>query len=181
LSQLTADAVELGQYRHYMQKEIFEQPMAVANTLEMVTGPNRCRRSFFGADAERVLRDVDSVLILACGRAITRGWSRATGSKAGGHSVQRRNRERVPLSGVGAQPEGLVSRCRSPARPPIPSRRLQYAKSLGHRCSLSICNVPESALVRASDLRFLTRAGPEIGVASTKAFTTQLAALYCSP
>src|SRR6266705_1024945 len=111
VSQLTADAVELGLYRHYMQKEIFEQPMAVANTLEMVTGAQSLSPQLFGAETA----DTNAAL--------------------------------------------------------------QHAKSLGHRHCLTICNVPESALVRASSLRFLTRAGPEIGVASTKAFTTQLAVL----
>jgi len=178
VSQLTADAVELGHYRHYMQKEIFEQPMAVANTLEMVTGAQSVSPQLFGAEAERIFRDVDSVLILACGTSyhagmVARYWLEALAGIPCSVEIasEYRYRESVP------NPKGLVITVSQSGETADTIAALQYAKSLGHRYALSICNVPESSLVRASHLRFLTRAGPEIGVASTKAFTTQLAAL----
>src|SRR5713101_175178 len=178
LSQLTADAIELGNYRHYMQKEIFEQPMAVANTLEMVTGAQSVSPELFGAEAERVFRDIDSVLILACGTSyhagmVARYWLEGLAGIPCNVEIasEYRYRESVP------NPKGLVVTVSQSGETADTIAALHYAKSLGHRYALSICNVPESALVRASDLRFLTRAGPEIGVASTKAFTTQLAAL----
>ena len=178
VSQLTAAAVELGPYRHYMQKEIFEQPMAVANTLEMVTSAQSVSPQLFGAEAEKVFRDVDSVLILACGTSyhagmVARYWLEGL-ARIPCHveiASEYRYRESVP------NPKGLVVTVSQSGETADTIAALQYARSLGHRYALSICNVPESALVRASDLRFLTRAGPEIGVASTKAFTTQLAAL----
>src|SRR5438309_337133 len=178
VSQLTADAVELGHYRHYMQKEIFEQPMAAANTLEIVTGAQSVSPQLFGAEAERIFRDVDSVLILACGTSyhagmVARYWLEGLAGIPCNVEIasEYRYRESVP------NPKGLVVTVSQSGETADTIVALQYAKSLGHRYALSICNVPESALVRASDLRFLTRAGPEIGVASTKAFTTQLAAL----
>jgi glucosamine--fructose-6-phosphate aminotransferase (isomerizing) len=178
VSQLTTDAVDLGHYRHYMQKEIFEQPMAVANTLEMVTGAQSISPQLFGAEAEKVFRDIDSVLILACGTSyhagmVARYWLEALAGIPCSVEIasEYRYRESVP------NPKGLVVTVSQSGETADTIAALQYAKSLGHRYALSICNVPESSLVRASDLRFLTRAGPEIGVASTKAFTTQLASL----
>jgi glucosamine--fructose-6-phosphate aminotransferase (isomerizing) len=178
VSKLTADAVELGNYRHYMQKEIFEQPMAVANTLEIVTGAQSVSPQLFGTEAERIFRDIDSVLILACGTSyhagmVARYWLEGLAGISCNVEIasEYRYRESVP------NPKGLVVTVSQSGETADTIAALQYAKSLGHRYALSICNVPESALVRASDLRFLTRAGPEIGVASTKAFTTQLAAL----
>ncbi len=178
VSQLTAAAVELGPYRYYMQKEIHEQPMAVANTLEMVTNAQSVSPQLFGAEAERVLRDVDSVLILACGTSyhagmVARYWLEGVAGVPCSVEIasEYRYRDSVP------NPRALVVTVSQSGETADTLAALQHAKTLGHRYSLSICNVPESALVRASDLRFLTRAGPEIGVASTKAFTTQLAAL----
>jgi glucosamine--fructose-6-phosphate aminotransferase (isomerizing) len=178
LSQLSAAAVELGQFRHFMQKEIFEQPMAVANTLEMVTNAQSLSPQLFGADAERVLRDVDGVLIIACGTSyhagmVARYWLESLAGMACNVEIasEYRYRESAP------NPRALVVTISQSGETADTIAALNYAKSLGHRNCLTICNVPESSLVRASDLRFLTRAGPEIGVASTKAFTTQLAAL----
>src|SRR5713226_335867 len=178
MSQLTADAVQLGHYRHYMQKEIFEQPMAVANTLEMVTGAQSVSPQLFGAEAERIFGDVDSVLILACGTSyhagmVARYWLEGVAGIPSSVEIasEYRYRESVP------NPKALVVTISQSGETADTNAALQHAKSLGHRHCLAICNVPESALLRASNLRFLTRAGPEIGVASTKAFTTQLAVL----
>jgi glucosamine--fructose-6-phosphate aminotransferase (isomerizing) len=178
VSQLTSAAVELGPYRHYMQKEIFEQPMAVANTLEMVAGARSVPPQLFGAEAERVLRDIDAVLILACGTSyhagmVARYWLEGLAGIACNVEIasEFRYRESVP------NPKALVITISQSGETADTLAALQHAKSIGYRHCLTICNVPESALVRASELRFLTRAGPEIGVASTKAFTTQLAAL----
>ncbi len=177
-SQLSASAVELGQYRHYMQKEIFEQPMAVANTLEMVTGAQSISPQLFGAESEAVFRDIDNVLILACGTSfhagmVARYWLEGVAGIRCNVEIasEYRYRESVP------NPNTLVVTISQSGETADTLAALQHARSIGNKYSLSICNVPESALVRASDLRFLTRAGPEIGVASTKAFTTQLAAL----
>src|SRR2546425_7390685 len=152
--------------------------MAVANTLEMVTGAQSVSPQLFGAEAERIFRDVDSVLILACGTSyhagmVARYWLEALAGIPCSVEIasEYRYRESVPKQ------KGLVVTVSQSGETADTIAALQYAKSLGHRYALSICNVPESSLVRASNLRFLTRAGPEIGVASTKAFTTQLAAL----
>jgi len=178
VSQLTADAVDLGPYRHYMRKEIFEQPMAVANTLEMVTHAQSLSPQLFGADAERMLRETEAVLILACGTSfhagmVARHWLEGVAGIPANVEIasEYRYRDSVP------NPKALVVTISQSGETADTIAALQYARSLGHRHCLTICNVPESALVRASDLRFLTRAGPEIGVASTKAFTTQLAVL----
>jgi glucosamine--fructose-6-phosphate aminotransferase (isomerizing) len=178
VSSLTSAEVELGPYRHYMQKEIFEQPMAVANTLELVMNARGIVPQIFGADAERILRQVDSVLILACGTSyhagmVARYWLEALACIPCNVEIasEYRYRESVPNK------KALVVTISQSGETADTLAALQHAKSLGHEHCLSICNVPESALVRASQLRFLTRAGPEIGVASTKAFTTQLAAL----
>ncbi|HTD90690.1 MAG TPA: glutamine--fructose-6-phosphate transaminase (isomerizing), partial [Burkholderiales bacterium] len=178
ISQLTAAAVELGNYRHYMQKEIFEQPMAVANTLEMVTRAQSLSANLFGATAEEIFSQIKQILILACGTSyhagmVARYWLEGIAGVPCNVEIasEYRYRESVP------DPRTLVITISQSGETADTLAALQYAKSLGQPHSLSICNVPESALVRASDLRFLTRAGPEIGVASTKAFTTQLAAL----
>jgi len=178
VSQLTAGAVELGPYKHYMQKEIFEQPMAVANTLEMVTNAHSVAPQLFGVDAAKIFGDIDAVLILACGTSfhagmVARYWLEGFAGIPCNVEIasEYRYRDSVP------NPKALVITISQSGETADTLAALQHAKAIGHRHSLSICNVPESALVRASDLRFLTRAGPEIGVASTKAFTTQLAVL----
>ena len=178
VSDLTPAAVELGMYRHYMQKEIFEQPMAVANTLELIANAHGISPRLFGSDAETIFRDIDSVLILACGTSfhagmVARYWIESLAGIPCNVEIasEYRYRDSVP------NPRTLVVTISQSGETADTLAALQHAKSTGHRYSLTICNVPESALIRQSGLRFLTRAGPEIGVASTKAFTTQLAAL----
>ena len=178
VSELTAGAVELGPYRHYMQKEIFEQPGAVANTLEMVANAQSISPQLFGAEAEAMLRQTESVLILACGTSyhagvVARYWIEAIAGLSCNVEIASEYRYRASVP----NPRALVVTISQSGETADTIAALNHAKSLGHAYCLTICNVPESALVRLSDLRFLTRAGPEIGVASTKAFTTQLAAL----
>jgi glucosamine--fructose-6-phosphate aminotransferase (isomerizing) len=177
-SQLLPDSVELGAHRHYMQKEIFEQPTAVANTLELVTSAKAVFPQLFGAEAEGILREIRSVLILACGTSyhagmVARYWLESVAGIPSCVEIASEYRYRESVS----VPHTLVVTISQSGETADTIAALEYAKSLGHRHSLTICNVPESALVRASELCFLTQAGPEIGVASTKAFTTQLAAL----
>ncbi|GIX29172.1 MAG: glutamine--fructose-6-phosphate aminotransferase [isomerizing] [Burkholderiales bacterium] len=179
LSQLTADAVELGHYRHFMQKEIFEQPGAVAATLEMVTGASSLSPQLFGVDAQEVLARVNAVTIVACGTSfhaglVARYWIERVARIPCNPEIasEYRYRDSVP------DPDALVVAISQSGETADTLAALGHAKALGHRHTLAICNVPESALIRQADLRFLTRAGPEIGVASTKAFTTQLAALF---
>ena len=178
VSQLTSAAIELGPYRHFMQKEIFEQPGAVANTLEMVLNASSISPQLFGAEAESVLAQADAVLILACGTSyhaglVARYWVEAVAGIPCTVEIasEYRYRQSVP------NPRQLVITISQSGETADTIAALEHAKTLGHRHSIAICNVPESALIRQSDLRFLTRAGPEIGVASTKAFTTQLAVL----
>ena len=152
--------------------------MAVANTLEMVTRAQSLSPNLFGVTAENVLPDINQILILACGTSfhagmVARYWLEGIAGVPCNVEIasEFRYRDSVP------DPRTLVITISQSGETADTLAALQHAKSLGQTHSLSICNVPESALVRASDLRFLTRAGPEIGVASTKAFTTQLAAL----
>ncbi len=179
LSQLSADAVELGQYRHYMQKEIFEQPVAISNTLEMLGAVRSIQPGLFGANTETVLKDVSQILIIACGTSyhaglVARYWFEAIAGVPCNVEVasEYRYRESVP------DPRTLVITLSQSGETADTLAALRHARSLGMTHTLCICNVPESSLVRENALRFITRAGPEIGVASTKAFTTQLAALY---
>ena len=178
-SKLSADAVELGPYRHYMQKEIFEQPGAVANTLEMVTGAQSIVPQLFGAEAQAAFRRVRSVTVLACGTSyhaglVTRYWIEAIAAVPCSVEIasEYRYRQSVP------DPDALVITISQSGETADTIAALQHAKSLGQELTLAICNVPESTLIRHARLKFLTRAGPEIGVASTKAFTTQLASLF---
>jgi len=178
-SQLSADSIELGQYQHYMQKEIFEQPGAIANTLEMVTNASSVSAGLFGAEAEEVFARTKHILILACGTSYHAGlvakyWLEAIAGIPVSVEIasEYRYRESVAL------PKTLVVTVSQSGETADTLAALQHATTLGLRDSLSICNVAESALIRQSRLRFLTRAGPEIGVASTKAFTTQLTVLF---
>ncbi len=177
-SSLSADAVELGKYRHYMQKEIFEQPEALANTLEMVGGARSLSPNLFGVSAPEMLSNLRGVLILACGTSYHAGLvARYWVEQLAGLTCQveiaseYRYRDSVPDS------KTLVVAISQSGETADTLAAVKHAKALGMNRTLAICNVAESALVRETSLRFLTRAGPEIGVASTKAFTTQLAAL----
>jgi len=177
-SSLTRDAVELGPYSHFMQKEIFEQPVAVANTLEMVLNAQSVSPQLFGSEAQSIFAHTQGVLILACGTSYHAGlvakyWLETIARLPCNVEIASEYRYRNPI----ADPTTLVVGISQSGETADTLAALGYAKLLGHRHSLAICNVPESALVRQTDLRFLTRAGPEIGVASTKAFTTQLAVL----
>lgn len=179
VSQLSAAAVELGQYQHYMQKEIFEQAEALANTLEMVGAVSSIQPSLFGSDAAAMLSQIDSVLILACGTSshagmVAKYWLESMAKIPVSVEVasEYRYRDSVP------NPKQLIVAISQSGETADTLAALRHAKTLGQPHTLAICNVPESAIVRECALRFITRAGPEIGVASTKAFTTQLAALF---
>jgi len=178
ISELSADRAELGGYRHYMQKEIFEQPRALAETLEEALSYGALDPAIFGDQAGKVLSAVDSVTIIACGTSfhaamVARYWIESFAGIPCSAEVasEYRYRDSVPNSNA------LIVTISQSGETADTLAALKHAKSLGHIHSLSICNAPESALVRESGLRFLTRAGPEIGVASTKAFTTQMTAL----
>jgi glutamine---fructose-6-phosphate transaminase (isomerizing) len=178
-SKLSANAVELGPYQHYMQKEIFEQPGAVAATIEMVTGAQSIIPQLFGAEAGNVLDDVDSVTVLACGTSFHAGltaryWIEAIAGLPCTVEIASEFRYRTTVP----NPRALIIAISQSGETADTIAALLHAKSLGQKRTLAICNVPESTLIRHASLKFLTRAGPEIGVASTKAFTTQLASLF---
>ncbi len=179
VSQLAADAIELGGYRHYMQKEIFEQPAALAATLEGVAHGASVVANVFGASADSVFGEIESCLVLACGTSyhagmVARYWLESLAGVPCQVEIasEYRYRESVP------DPRRLVIVVSQSGETADTLAALHHAQRLGHRHALAICNVPESALVRGCELRFLTRAGPEIGVASTKAFSAQLASLF---
>lgn len=169
-------AAELGPYRHYMQKEIFEQPRAFGDTLEGVAG---ITPTLFGKDAEVVFKDVNRVLIIACGTSFYAGltakyWLEAVAGMPCDVEVASEYRYREPVT----DPKTLVVTVSQSGETADTIAALKFAKSRGMTKTLAVCNVAQSALVRESLLHYITRAGVEIGVASTKAFTTQLAALY---
>ncbi|SFE44267.1 glutamine--fructose-6-phosphate transaminase (isomerizing) [Nitrosomonas sp. Nm166] len=177
-SHLSNEAIELGPYAHFMQKEIFEQPSAVANTLEMVFNARSISPNLFGSEAEKIFSKTKHILILACGTSyhaglVARYWMETVAGLPCNVEIASEYRYRDPI----ADPDTLVVGISQSGETADTLAALSYARKLGHQYSLAICNVPESALIRQTDLRFLTRAGPEIGVASTKAFTTQLASL----
>jgi glucosamine--fructose-6-phosphate aminotransferase (isomerizing) len=179
VSELTDEAVALGPYRHYMQKEIHEQPGALANTLEILTAASSLQPGLFGAEAEPMLKAASSVHLVACGTSyhaalIGRYWLEDVAGIPTTAEIASEYRYRRSV----ADPNGLFVTISQSGETADTLAALEHAKALGYRASLAICNVPESSLIRASKLRFLTRAGPEIGVASTKAFTTQLASLF---
>jgi glucosamine--fructose-6-phosphate aminotransferase (isomerizing) len=172
----SAAAVELGPYRHFMQKEIFEQPRAVSDTLEAVDAIDA---SLFGANAASLLRDVDSVLILACGTSyysslVAKQWIETLAGIPCAVEIASEYRYRVSVP----NPGGLVVVVSQSGETADTLAALKHAKSLGHTRTLAICNVATSSMMRETVMKFQTRAGTEVGVASTKAFTTQLVALF---
>ena len=181
-SELSADAVSLGRFAHYMQKETFEQPEVVANTLEMVSGAKSIQAGLFGAQAEEIFKRTQNILILACGTSyhaamVARYWIEEMARIPVDVEIASEYRYRTSVP----QENTLIITISQSGETADTIAALQHAKTLHNglnAATLSICNVPESALIRQSQLRFLTRAGPEIGVASTKAFTTQLSSLF---
>ncbi|MFC3550369.1 glutamine--fructose-6-phosphate transaminase (isomerizing) [Lysobacter cavernae] len=179
VSDVSLASLELGPYRHFMQKEIHEQPRAIADTIEAVIDNNGFVPALFGRDAEAVLREVEGVQILACGTSYYAGltaryWIEAITGLPCSVEIASEYRYRTAV----ANPKHLIVTISQSGETLDTMEALKYAKSLGHDKTLSICNVPESAIPRASRLVYYTRAGAEIGVASTKAFTTQLVALF---
>jgi glutamine---fructose-6-phosphate transaminase (isomerizing) len=177
-SELTADAAEKGQYRHFMLKEIHEQPRAVANTLQERIANGRLLEAAFGPAATAVFERVEAVHIVACGTSYHAGvvarymieqicritcHAEIASEYRYRNPVVSKNTLFVVISQSGETADTLAA--------------LRMARQNGYLSTLAICNSPESSLVRESELVMLTRAGPEIGVASTKAFTTQLTAL----
>jgi glucosamine--fructose-6-phosphate aminotransferase (isomerizing) len=169
-------AAELGPYRHFMQKEIFEQPRAVADTLE---GVGAITPELFGPQAAATLQDRSSVLVLACGTSyyaglVARQWIEHLAGIPCNVEIasEYRYRSSVP------DPKALVVVISQSGETADTLSALKHAQSLGQQGTLAICNVASSALMRMTQLQFLTHAGVEIGVASTKAFTTQLTALF---
>jgi glucosamine--fructose-6-phosphate aminotransferase (isomerizing) len=177
-SQLKAEAVEKGEYRHFMMKEIYEQPFAVSQTLEGRFINQRIQDSAFGFDAPKIFDGIKSIQILACGTSfhaglVARYWFEELARVPCNIEVASEFRYRNPV----LAPDTLVVTISQSGETADTLAALKEAKRLGAKNALAICNVPESSLVRESDLVLLTRAGPEIGVASTKAFTTQLVSL----
>ena len=177
--QAHSGAAELGPYRHYMQKEIFEQPRAIADTLDGVDGIVPELFDGAAASAARVFKDIDSVLILACGTSYYSGctakyWLESIAKIPTQVEVasEYRYRESVP------NPRTLVVTITQSGETADTLAALRHAQSLGMTHTLTICNVATSAMVRECELAYITRAGIEIGVASTKAFTAQLAGLF---
>jgi len=174
--QTSGVAAELGPYRHFMQKEIFEQPRAVADTLEAV---GSVTPGLFGGEAESLLRNTDSVLILACGTSyyaglVARFWIEELAGIPCTVEIASEYRYRASVP----NPRALVVVVSQSGETADTLSALKHAQALGQQGTLAICNVASSALMRMTRLQFLTHAGVEIGVASTKAFTTQLTALF---
>ncbi|UEX17753.1 glutamine--fructose-6-phosphate transaminase (isomerizing) [Stenotrophomonas sp. SI-NJAU-1] len=179
LSDVSLASLELGPYRHFMQKEIHEQPRALGDTIEAAIDAGGFPAELFGKNAEAVLSGIEGVQILACGTSYYSGltaryWIEAIAGLPCSVEIASEYRYRAAY----ANPRHLIVTISQSGETLDTMEALKYAKSLGHMHTLSICNVPESAIPRASELVCYTRAGAEIGVASTKAFTTQLAALF---
>jgi glucosamine--fructose-6-phosphate aminotransferase (isomerizing) len=177
-SELSAEAAEKGQYRHFMLKEIHEQPRAIANTLQERVANGRLLEAAFGPAASEVFKATENVHIVACGTsfhagAIARYFIEQICKIPCSVEIASEYRYRNPV----VPKHSLFVTISQSGETADTLAALRLAKQGGYLSSLSICNVPESSLVRESELVLLTRAGPEIGVASTKAFTTQLAAL----
>ncbi|MDX1432819.1 MAG: glutamine--fructose-6-phosphate transaminase (isomerizing) [Gammaproteobacteria bacterium] len=178
VSELRADAVERGQYRHYMQKEIFEQPEAIASTLEGRLHRDRVLEESFGPEARAVFDRIRAVQIVACGTSyhaglVARNWFEGLAGIPCNVEVASEFRYRHPVP----NPDALVVAISQSGETADTLAAVRGSRELGYGPVLGIVNAPESSMVRESDLVLMTRAGPEIGVASTKAFTTQLTAL----
>jgi glucosamine--fructose-6-phosphate aminotransferase (isomerizing) len=174
--QTSGSQAELGPYRHFMQKEIFEQPRAVSDTLESVAA---ITPALFGPDAENALRDIQSILILACGTSwhaglVARYWLEGLAGVRCTVEIASEYRYRTSVPDA----KSLVVTISQSGETADTLSALKHAQSLGQSTTLAVCNVATSAMMRMTKLRFLTHAGVEIGVASTKAFTTQLTALF---
>ena len=179
VSDVSLASLELGPYSHFMQKEIHEQPRALTDSIEAVIDSNSFDVELFGAQAAETFRDIDAILILAAGTSYYAGltakyWLESIAKIPTSVEIasEYRYRSSVP------NPRQLIVTISQSGETLDTMEALKHAKSLGQTQSLSICNVQESAIPRASKLVFYTRAGAEIGVASTKAFTTQLVALF---
>lgn len=179
MSDVSLASLELGPYSHFMQKEIHEQPRAISDTIEALIDDGAFRSELFGTAASATFQQVDSVLILAAGTSYYAGltakyWLESIAKIPTSVEIasEYRYRESVP------NPKQLVVTISQSGETLDTMEALKHAQKLGHTHSLAICNVQESAIPRASSLIFYTRAGAEIGVASTKAFTTQLIALF---
>ncbi len=178
-SDVSLASLELGPYSHFMQKEIHEQPGALADTIEGISDLGRFDPQLFGSEAAALLQGVDSVQILACGTSyyaglVARYWIEAIAGIPCAVDIASEYRYRRVVT----TPGQLVVTISQSGETLDTLEALKYAKAMGVERTLAICNVPESAIPRASRLLFYTRAGAEIGVASTKAFTTQLVALF---
>jgi glucosamine--fructose-6-phosphate aminotransferase (isomerizing) len=178
VSDVSLASLELGPYRHFMQKEIHEQPRAIADTLEPILDVG-FDPALFGARGADLLADIEAVQIIACGTShyaglTARYWIEQLAGLPCAVDIASEYRYRT----VVANPKQLVVTISQSGETLDTLEALKYAVQLGHTRTLSLCNVPESAIPRASAMLFLTRAGAEIGVASTKAFTTQLVALF---
>ncbi|OJZ18537.1 MAG: glutamine--fructose-6-phosphate aminotransferase [Thiobacillus sp. 65-29] len=179
MSELSADMAELGTYRHFMQKEIHEQPRALTDTLLTAAGQDHVLPEWFGFDAAEVLGSVNAVTFLACGTSyhaakVATYWLEEIAGIPARAEIASEYRYRTSVP----NPDALIVTISQSGETADTLAALNHARALGQERTLTICNVPESALTRVSRLKFMTRAGPEIGVASTKAFTTQLAALF---
>jgi glutamine---fructose-6-phosphate transaminase (isomerizing) len=178
-SDVSLASMELGPYAHFMQKEIHEQPSALTDTIEALIDDGEFSNALFGKDAEEVFAQVDSVLILAAGTSYYAGltakyWLESIAQLPTSVEIasEYRYRQSVP------NPRQLIVTISQSGETLDTMEALKHAKKLGQQLTLAICNVQESAIPRASRLILYTRAGAEIGVASTKAFTTQLVALF---
>jgi glucosamine--fructose-6-phosphate aminotransferase (isomerizing) len=177
-SELSTDAVERGEYRHYMQKEIHEQPRAVNDTLEARIGPHGVLPNIFGVGGDERLAQVKGVHIVACGTSYHAGlvakyWIEEHARLPVNVEVASEYRYRDTV----VPPDTLFVAISQSGETADTLAAMRESRRRGYLGTLAICNVPESSVVREADLKLMTRAGPEIGVASTKAFTTQLAAL----
>ena len=176
-SSLSANAIELGEYNHYMQKEIFEQGQAIADTLEGRISADKVLEQSFGHEAAQIFDQTKSIQIIACGTSyysglVARNWFEKFGMRCDVDiATEFSSRPHV------VPDDALVVTISQSGETIDTLTALDKAKKWGYKYSLTICNAPESSLVRTSDLVFMTHAGPEIGVASTKAFTTQLVSL----